>query len=364
MAIRTEILSGPAGIRRGADILRGGGLVAFPTETVYGLGANALDPQAVARIFEAKGRPSDNPLIVHIAGVDEVGPLTGPLTADLAARLLALAARFWPGPLTMVLPRSPVIPDRVTAGLDTVAIRVPGHPAALELLRTAGLPVAAPSANLSGRPSPTRAEHVIEDLSGRVEAILDAGPTGIGLESTVLDLTAPVPTILRPGGVSREDLLPLLGEVAVGYRSDCPPRGASPDAGPGKGESPARSPGMKYLHYAPKAPLHLLEGPPAAVRQELLGEARRAAESGRRVGLLVPKEWEADFLFLPGVKVFSAGRAGDLADLAANLYARLRQFDQAGVDLVLAAGIEDEGLGAAIADRLRRAAGGRIRRID
>lgn len=352
METRTEILTGSSGIIRAASILRAGGLVAFPTETVYGLGANALDPGAVTRIFEAKGRPSDNPLIVHLFSFEGVELLTGPLPADLGTRLEALAARFWPGPLTLVLPRAAAVPDRVTAGLDTVAIRVPNHSVALELLRQAGRPVAAPSANLSGRPSPTRAEHVIEDLSGRVEAILDGGPTGIGLESTVLDLTAPVPTILRPGGVSRGDLALLLGEVAVGYS-----RSGRPD------QSPVRSPGMKYLHYAPEAPLFLFEGPPDTIKARILDEATGAAGSGQKVGLLVPEEWEAEFTSVPGATVLSAGRSDDLAALAANLYDRLRKFDQVGVDLVLAAGIEDQGLGAAIADRLRRAAGGRLRNL-
>lgn len=359
--INTEILTGRDGIRRAARILAGGGLVAFPTETVYGLGASAFDPAAVARIFEAKGRPADNPLIVHLAGLEDAAGLTGPLPPPLAERVRLLAARFWPGPLTMVLPRSPRVPDCVAAGLDTVAVRVPNHPAALALIRESGLPVAAPSANLSGRPSPTRAEHVLEDLSGRVDAVFDGGPTGIGVESTVLDLTSPVPAILRPGGVTRAELAPLLGEVRGGTSGDFSESG-SPDGG---FHGPARSPGMKYLHYAPRAPLHLYEGPAAAVRREMLREARLAAEAGRRVGVLVPSEWVPEFSSVPGTQVLSAGREGDLTALAAGLYDRLRQFDQAGTDLVLGAGVgfDASGLGAAVADRFRRAAGGRIHRI-
>ncbi|BAF61009.1 putative translation factor [Pelotomaculum thermopropionicum SI] len=334
-------------VREAGLILRGGGLVAFPTETVYGLGANALDGKAVARIFEAKGRPSDNPLIVHVAAAEEVGALVRGIS-DRARLLMEI---FWPGPLTLVLPAGKAVPAGVTAGLDTVAVRMPDHPVAAALIRAAGVPVAAPSANISGRPSPTTAEHVLQDLNGRIEAILDGGPAGLGVESTVLDVTVPVPLILRPGGVTPEELREVLGTVEVD---------PSAAAGLGKAAGRYRSPGMKYIHYAPRAPLVLIEGRPDAVAakiRELAGEQQAA---GRRVGILTYAD-SGDFSSA-GVVVL-AGQRGKPETVAAGLYAALRRFDELGVDLILAEGVEEGGVGLAVMNRLRKAAGGRILRV-
>lgn len=326
-------------------LLRQGGLVAFPTETVYGLGANALDGRAVADIFEAKGRPQDNPLIVHVADEKDVSRLAERVPE--AAR--ALMKAYWPGPLSLVLPVRGSIPKEVTAGLRTVAVRMPGHPVALALIRAAGVPVAAPSANLSGRPSPTTAEHVMHDLGGRIEAVLDGGPSGLGVESTVLDLTPPVPVILRPGGVTAEELGDFLGAVEVDPGADGFPSGKRP-----------RSPGMKYAHYAPRAPLLLVEGRPEAVIAKILELAAEQRAMGVRVGILSCSE-ESDFS--SAGEVVLAGRREQPDTVAAELYAALRRFNDLPVDLILAEGLEDCGVGLAVMNRLRKAAGGRIVRV-
>lgn len=313
----------PDAIAAAAARLRDGGLVAFPTETVYGLGVAALDAAAVRRLFAAKGRPADDPLIVHVADASGLAALvTGrPAIVD------ALAARFWPGPLTIVLPRSPLVPDEVTAGLDTVAVRVPAHPVAHALLAAAGIPVAAPSANLFSRPSPTRAAHVLEDLDGRIDMVLDGGPTQVGVESTVLDLSGRVPVVLRPGAVTLDMLRPLLPDVRL--------RGGDTT------EGPQRSPGLLAKHYSPRAPLTLYEGPLDRVVERMRVDAAAADAAGRRVGVLVPDD--------------------DAAVMAARLYAALREFDAAGVDEILARlPPSGDGLSEAVADRLRRAAAGRI----
>jgi len=331
----------PQRIAEAAGCLRGGGLVAFPTETVYGLGVSALDAAAVRRLFAAKGRPSNDPLIVHVADVEHVAPLVAvrPSVVD------ALAARFWPGPLTLVLPRSPLVPDEVTAGLHTVAIRVPAHPVAQALLRAAATPVAAPSANLFSRPSPTRAAHVLEDLDGRIDLVLDGGPTQVGVESTVLDLSGEVPTVLRPGAVTLDLLRPLLPDVRM--------RGE--DAG---AQEPLRSPGLLTRHYSPRAPLTLYEGASPAVLGRIADDIRAAQAAGRRVGVLLGDD---DDLPVPGVVRPALGRSDDAAAIAARLYAALRELDAAGVDEILARALPAlDGLGAAIGDRLRRAAAGRV----
>lgn len=331
----------PAVIKAAGDILAQGGLVAFPTETVYGLGANALDGRAVVRIFKAKGRPSDNPMIVHVAGLDQVGDLV----ESLPAPAYSLMQAFWPGPLTLVLPAGRVIPPEVTAGLPSVAIRMPDHAVALALIKAAGLPVAAPSANLSGRPSPTTAAHVRQDLNGRIDMILDGGPTGVGVESTVLDLTGPVPTILRPGGVTLEALQGILTGVMV----DPAVLSALPADRP-------RSPGMKYTHYAPKAPLLLVEGEPQAIAAKIREISSEYRSKGQRVGILAYADSED---YAGSGQVVLAGYRKRPETVAAGLYAALRRFNDLEVDFILAEGLPESGVGLAVMNRLRKAAGGR-----
>jgi len=321
----------PEIIGRAAAVIRRGGLVAFPTETVYGLGANALDARAVRRVFEVKGRPPDNPLIVHVAAASEMAGLV----RKVPPVALQLGERFWPGPLTLVLPAAPGVPREVTAGLDTVAVRMPAHPVALALIRAAGVPVAAPSANTSGRPSPTTAAHVFEDLGGKIEIILDGGPAPVGVESTVLDLTTDVPTVLRPGGVTVEALAAVLGEV----------RGS-----PGETARP-RSPGMKYRHYAPRGRVILVEGSPAAQTAAIRELAREHA--GRRVVILAADESAALY---PGHTVVTYGPRRDLGEVARRLYEALRRCDELGAEVILAEATARAGLGLAVWDRLRRAA--------
>lgn len=335
---------GAGALEEAGQALRRGGLVAFPTETVYGLGANALDAKAVKGIFKAKGRPADNPLIVHVA---DSGDVSG-LTSHIPESAVRLMESFWPGPLTLVLPASGAVPGEVTAGLKTVAVRMPAHPVALGLIRAAGLPVAAPSANISGSPSPTTAGHVMQDLRGRIDMVLDGGPAGLGLESTVLDLTSSPPAVLRPGGVTPEDLRAVLGQVEI-VPADMCPEGSRP-----------RSPGMKYPHYAPEAPLVLVEGSPGAVASKILDLAAEQQALGRRVGIL-------SFSGTPGYaaagEVVLAGRRERPETVAAELYSALRRFNELQVDLIIAEGIEEEGLGLAVMNRLRKAAGGRMVRV-
>jgi len=337
-------------VARAALVIRRGGLVAFPTETVYGLGADGLNPEAAKKLFAAKGRPQDNPFILHVASVDQAWALVDwdrarcPEGERGAARLAAdLADRFWPGPLTLVLPAAPVVPREVTAGLDTVAIRMPAHEVALALIREAGCPLAGPSANASGRPSPTRAEHVLEDLGGRIDMILDAGPTGVGVESTVLDLTRHPPVILRPGGVTAEALAEVVGELR--------------ELAPGEvGEGPAPSPGTKYRHYAPRVPLLLASRLPPAGLERLLAEGKRLEQAGRRVGVLVADE-EAPLIPATWV-VRTVGSRSRPREVAERLFAAMRDLERQGVDVILALPYAEEGLGRAIMNRLRKASSG------
>ncbi|MGH9349112.1 MAG: L-threonylcarbamoyladenylate synthase [Vicinamibacterales bacterium] len=349
--MKTEVLdTSPASIVRAAECLRAGWLVAFPTETVYGLGAHALDVAAVRRLFEAKGRPTNDPLIVHVSSFDDVAELLGPdLETGPYSRARRLAAQFWPGPLTLVLPRSDRVPPDVTAGLETVAVRVPAHPVARALLEAAALPIAAPSANLFSRPSPTCAAHVLQDLDGRIDIVLDGGPTGVGLESTVLDLTCPEPTVLRPGAITVEMLRELLPIVRV---RDAPAAPAERRSMP--------SPGLLARHYSPRAPLTLFSGHPAAALQALVARARDEASQGRRVGVLVTHEDVGAVREAP-VHVAEMGSRADPEKMAASLYAALRQLDAAGVDIILARDVEGtRGLVRAIRDRLARAASERV----
>lgn len=337
-----------ATLQPAADRLRAGGLVAFPTETVYGLGVHALDRAAVRRVFEAKGRPPTDPLIVHVASLDDAQPLVTAIP-DLAR---ALAARFWPGPLTLVLPRSAAVPDEVTAGLPTVAIRVPAHPVALALIELAGVPIAAPSANLFSRPSPTRAAHVLDDLDGRIDLVVDGGATRVGVESTVLDLSGEVPTILRPGAVTIEMLREIVPNVST---LDAP---SSKDAA-------MPSPGLLDRHYSPRTPMTLYEGDGAVAA--IVADARLARNRGQRIGILAADEDRRKLAQAGGVEggppihIVSLGSAHDLPAVAKRLYSALRELDAAGIDLIMARAFPAvDGIGVAVQDRLRRAAGSRI----
>jgi L-threonylcarbamoyladenylate synthase len=342
MSKRTQILSADAaGVAAAAAILRAGRLVAFPTETVYGLGGDALRDAPVAAIFAAKGRPAEDPLIVHLADAADLPRVVAAVPA-LAA---ALAAALWPGPLTLVLPRGPAVPAAVSAGRDSVAVRVPAHPVARALIAAAGTPLAAPSANRFGHTSPTTAAHVLADLDGRIDAVLDGGPTPIGVESTVLDLTAAVPTLLRPGGVSLEELRALLGEVRVGGR-----------AAAAGGQI---APGLLEKHYAPRSPLLLCVGPAHAALAWLRERAAAEIAAGRRVGLLLPAE-DAAALAGIGADVEPLGPAADLATVARRLYAALRALDERRPDIILARDLGEIGLARAIRDRLTRAAAGQV----
>lgn len=314
-------------LEKAAAIIKKGGLVAFPTETVYGLGAAATDARAVGRIYRAKGRPVDNPLIVHLSDPGQLKAVARAIP-DIAG---VLAERFWPGPLSLVLPRSEIIPAAVSAGLPTVAVRMPDHRVALDFIHKAGVPIAAPSANRSGRPSPTTYRHVLDDLAGRIEAVIRAEPCPVGVESTVLDLTGKKPVILRPGGVSREELEQALGQPVV-------VAGAKITAG----IPPA--PGMKYRHYAPFAPLILITGPGKRRAQVIRAIADYYRARGLKVG------------FLDRVIGINHTRLLRPEDLAATLYHSLRQMDQQGVDLILAEEIDVAGLGLAVMNRLKKAA--------
>lgn len=328
-------------IAQAAACLRAGGLVAFPTETVYGLGAHALDPDAVARIYMAKERPATDPLIVHIPSLEQLAPLVTAVPPEV----VALAQRFWPGPLTLVLPRHSRVPDAVTAGGPTVAVRVPTHPVARALLDAAALPVAAPSANRFSHPSPTRAEHVLQDLEGRIDLVLDAGPTPIGIESTVLDLTSTPPRVLRPGAVTLADIQTILPEAVSG-------------TGVEHGGGAARSPGLLDRHYAPRAPLTVYDG--AARDARMRADAERARAAGERLGVLVDTDATALWRTRADV-VIALGPTGDETAAASRLYAALRELDDAGVTRILAcAPPERGGLSTALRDRLRRAASGQV----
>ena len=323
-----------------AEVLKGGGLVAFPTETVYGLGANALDERAVKSIFTAKGRPSDNPLIVHIADMSEIKRLTSSIPIDVPN----LMERFWPGPLTLVFKKSDIVPSIITAGLDTVAVRMPLHPIALALIKESGLPIAAPSANTSGKPSPTTAKHVIDDLLGRVHVIIDGGEADVGLESTVLDLTAQPRVVLRPGGVTPDQLKEVLGEVIIDPALVC---SEMQDITP-------RSPGMKYTHYSPKAEVLVVEGELSAVVkkiQDLIGVNK---DKGLSVGVLATAQTRENYR---DVEIISMGSRENPDIIAANLFRALRDFDETNVDIILAEAIDNSGIGLAVMNRLNKAAG-------
>jgi L-threonylcarbamoyladenylate synthase len=323
-------------LKEAAELLQKGEAVAFPTETVYGLGADATSDEAVAKIFAAKGRPSDNPLIVHIAKEEQLHSLVSAVPPE-AEKLMK---RFWPGPLTLIFPKKDGVSEKVTAGLNTVAVRMPDHPVALSLIAQANIPVAAPSANRSGRPSPTLASHVYEDLNGKIAGIVDGGATGVGVESTVLDCTSDIPAILRPGGITKEQLEEVIGQVMI-------------DPGLENETVKPKSPGMKYTHYAPKAPLTIVEGTREYI-QQLVNEKK---EEGLRVGVLTTEE-NADFYQADAV--LSCGKRSELATVATKLYEVLRAFDEAGVEVIYSESFPQEGIGIAIMNRLVKAAGHQV----
>lgn len=321
-------------ILEAAELLKQNELVVFPTETVYGLGANALNNEAVEKIYKAKGRPSDNPLIVHISDANQIETFVEHVP-DKARQLMDV---FWPGPLTIILKcKQGVLADKTTAGLSTVGVRMPDHPIALALIQASGLPIAAPSANLSGKPSPTTFAHVYNDLNGKVAGIIDGGPTGVGVESTVVDCTESTPVILRPGGITKEAMEQVIGPVEVDKQIKQ------------QVEQP-KSPGMKYKHYAPQAPMYLVEGSPEFL-QQLINQYKA---EGKKVAVLTTEErkhvYEAD-------KIVSCGKRTDLSTVAQHLYDALRAFDEEDVDIILSETFPTTGIGLAIMNRLMKAAG-------
>lgn len=336
-------------IRIAAETIRKGGLVAFPTETVYGLGADALNESAVRKIYLAKTRPFDNPTIVHVADKGDVYRLAKKVP-ELAKKLMDA---FWPGPLTIVLEASEIVPEITRGGLETVAIRMPRHKVALELIKLSGTPIAAPSANLAGKPSPTSAEHVIKDLYGKIDIILDSGPTAVGVESTVLDLTCEIPHILRPGGVTYEELKRFISNVEVH-----PSVLAKNEVEHQK----ARSPGMKYRHYAPKAEMLLVEGDLEKAVKKIKTLAEEYSKLGYRVGILATDETLHEYSNIWLVK--SLGSRRNLESVARNLFRLLRELDDENVDIIIAEGFPHNGIGLAITNRLRKAANYKIVKFD
>ncbi|MEM2452724.1 MAG: L-threonylcarbamoyladenylate synthase [Candidatus Methanomethylicia archaeon] len=329
-----------------ANVIRNGGLVAFPTETVYGLGVDALNAEAVKRMYMVKMRPLDNPTIVHVSRISDVYRLS----VEVPDKAEELMKRFWPGPLTIVLKASEIVPRVTTGGLDTVGIRMPNHKVALALIDSSETPIAAPSANIAGRPSPTLAQHVIQDFYGKIDVILDAGPTRIGVESTVLDLTQTPPQILRPGGVTYEELKEVLGEVSI-----------HPSVIAKIEVEYAHSPGMKHKHYAPKAELIVVEGDLNKIVDKIIELTEEYSKFGLKIGILATDE--TMHRYGKGI-VKSMGSRSDLKSAAKNLFKLLREFDDENVNLILAEGLPLKGLGLAIMNRLRRASGYNIIKVE
>ncbi|MBO5372182.1 MAG: threonylcarbamoyl-AMP synthase [Lachnospiraceae bacterium] len=331
-----------AKIREAADIIQSGGLVAFPTETVYGLGADALQPEASKRIYAAKGRPSDNPLIVHISKFEDLIYIA----REVPKEAEQLAKAFWPGPLTMIVNKNEKVPYETTGGMDTVAVRMPSHPVALELIRQSGCLIAAPSANTSGRPSPTLAEHVAEDMSGRIPMILDGGEVGIGIESTIIDLTEEIPMILRPGYITEEMLAEVIGQVKM-----------DPGIVASDSTQKPKAPGMKYRHYAPKASLILVDGEQKAVMDKINALTDEMQFQGKKVGIIGTDETIASY---HGEIVLSMGAREDEDGIARHLYRILREFDEAEVDVIYSESFATPRIGQAIMNRLLKAAGHQV----
>lgn len=325
-------------IDKAAGIIRNNGTVVFPTETVYGLGANALSGEAVKGIFTAKGRPSDNPLIVHISSINMLFYLIGGPLSDGAKLLID---KYWPGPLTLIFKKSGKVPYEVTAGLETVAVRMPDNKIALELIKRSELPIAAPSANLSGKPSPTLPEHAIDDMEGRVDMILCGSKSRIGLESTVLDLSGAVPVVLRPGGVTVEELNSILGAVEV-------------DPGSVGSAGIPKAPGMKYTHYSPEADMIIVKGELDNIRRKIQELTSESAAKGLRVGVLASDETAG---YYKGCRVLSLGSRTNAEVIASNVFEKLREFDKIGVDIIYAEALDEKQLGMAVMNRMKKAAG-------
>ena len=379
--MKTKIF-GKEGISEAAEILKGGGLVAFPTETVYGLGGNGLDKEAAKKIYAAKGRPSDNPLILHVSSIEEVYPLV----KALPEKAKKLMEAFWPGPLTLVLPKSDLVPKESTGGLETVALRSPENALTLDLIRACGFPIAGPSANLSGRPSPTEASHVFEDLGGRIEGILEDGAVGIGVESTIVDLSENCPTLLRPGAITVEDLEEVLGEKVT---IDPTLLGKSM----AEGFTP-KAPGMKYRHYAPKAEMilfkkkeedetrsgqeeiaelilsygekELSDCPEKEVKKSVAkailsyGEKELSVSPDKRIWILCGEDTASLYAGDGRFTVQILGRREEPLSMTHNLFRLLRKADEEGVELILGECYSEEGVGFALMNRLKKAAGQRI----
>lgn len=326
---------------KACQILQSGGLVAFPTETVYGLGGDAILPEAAQKIYKAKGRPSDNPLIVHIADMESLFDIADGITD----KALALADAFWPGPLTMIFPKKEKVPKSTTGGLSTVAVRMPGHPVAAALIRRSGVYIAAPSANTSGRPSPTKAEHVIEDLQGSIDMILDGGQVGIGIESTIVDMSEEVPVILRPGYVTKEMIEEIIGPVNI----DPAIVSIKPDR-----DIVAKAPGMKYRHYAPKGQLTIVEGNIEQVIEKINMLVRKRQAEHAKVAVIATAESKSHYICND---VYSIGSRKSEGSIAAGLYDILRQMDHIGAQYIYAESFLEDKLGHAIMNRLLKAAG-------
>ncbi|MBR0378031.1 MAG: threonylcarbamoyl-AMP synthase [Lachnospiraceae bacterium] len=334
----------PEVIRRAGDILKRGGLVAFPTETVYGLGGDALNREAARKIYAAKGRPSNNPLIVHIADMEHLEAIA----AEIPEKARKIASIWWPGPLTMIFNKKDIVPDATSGGLPTVAVRMPNHPIALELIRAAGGYIAAPSANTSGRPSPTIAEHVREDLDGKIDMILDGGEVRIGLESTIVDFTDEIPMMLRPGYINMEKLEEILGEVLIDP--------AILDENASENIRP-KAPGMMYRHYAPKAQLTIVEGGEKEVVDRILELAAQSCREGKSVGIIAADETAESY---KDYDVKNIGSRETDKEIARRLFRVLREFDDEGTDVILSESFETPRMGQAIMNRLLKAAGHRV----
>ncbi len=333
-------------IKEASDILHAGDMVAFPTETVYGLGADALDEKASKKIYAAKGRPSDNPLIVHVANEQQILPLVKEIPES--ARKLMKA--FWPGPLTIIFNKSDVVPYGTTGGLDTVAIRMPNHKVALTLIEESNIPIAAPSANTSGRPSPTTAMHVMDDLNGKISMVIDGGAVGIGIESTIVDVTGDIPMILRPGYINKKMLEEVVGEVTIDKAILGP---VSPDLKP-------KAPGMKYKHYAPKADFTMFDGDIDKVADRINELAESYIKKGYKVGIISSAESKDRYRY---GEVISIGSRNNELSISNNLYKVLREFDDKQVDYILGETFRSEELGQAIMNRLLKAAGYQVETV-